>query len=209
VTDLAPGWTVPDGVADLPPRDWPGWEVAYDNDVERGKRTTRRWADLPGRLPNYFHNLYHPDAVWPGYDVPGLRTDPHLHGAGLHVMDAGAWLQVHVDYEVWPHGRDLERRINEVVFLNPEWRPEWGGQLLLCDPSGRVVKEIEPRWGRVAAFECGPASFHGVRQISSDAPPRVTAANYLLAPARPTAVRTRATFLPNRQSGRAPAEVSL
>jgi hypothetical protein len=193
----------------LPP-DLP-WEAEYANDCERGKRTLRATAALPPEYREAFAEFDRPDTIreWGWYTgVTGLHPDPSMHGAGLHVTDPGGWLQVHVDYERHPARPHLERRLSVIVFLHPEWRPEWGGQLLLCDPAGRKVAEIDPWPGRLVAFENGPVSYHGVRRTSPHGPPRVSAAAYFLAPARPQAARTRALFIPNRQAPACPTEVA-
>lgn len=195
---------------ELPKSEWDGWEVHYDNDLERGKRTSRAIADLPDSIGEVFAELRDPLLIrgWAHrVGIDGLEDDPKMHGGGLHCMLPGGWLQTHVDYETHPVYQHMERRVNLIAFLHPEWRPEWGGQLLLTDPAGKPVVEIDPLPGRLVAFECGPASYHGVRRLSSAAPPRVSAAVYWLAPRRPTATRRRALFIPNRQAPECPVEV--
>jgi hypothetical protein len=186
------------------------WEVKYGNDLERDKRTLRDVAALPDDFREVFAELTDPASVnaWARrLDVPGLINDPMMHGAGLHVTDPGGWLQVHVDYERHPRHPDYERRLSLIAFLHPEWRPEWGGQLLLCDPSGEPRTAIDPLPGRLVAFEGGPTSYHGVRPTTPEAPPRISAAVYYLARTRPHASRLRALFMPNRQSPACPAEL--
>jgi hypothetical protein len=56
------------------------------------------------------------------------------------------------------------------VFLNPEWRPEWGGCLELChdpwrpsaDASGKC---IVPHANRCVVFETTESSWHGFSRI--------------------------------------------
>lgn len=200
------GWCDPCGP--LPPVDW---EANYENDCERGKRTTRDVFALPADYRAVFARLgaAHTVDEWvERTNIPGLSFDGSLHGAGLHVTEPGGFLQVHVDYERHPYRPHMERRLSLIAFLHAEWRPEWGGELLLCDPTGRAAVRLEPRPGRLVAFEGGPASYHGVRRTAADAPPRVTAAAYCLAPARASAARLRACFLPNRNAPGCPAEVA-
>ena len=199
------GWCDPCG--DLPALTW---EAEYANDCERGKRTTRALAALPADYRAVFARLAAAHTVdeWAGRTaIPGLAFDATLHGAGLHVTEPGGFLQVHVDYERHPHRPGMERRLSLIAFLHPRWESAWGGDLLLCDPAGRVVVAIAPTPGRLVAFEGGPASYHGVRRTAADAPPRVSAAAYYLAPARASATRARALFIPNRQAPDCPSEV--
>lgn len=184
---------------ELPGQDWPGWEARYDNDTERRKRTSRDLIGMPGAARKAIAFLRDSFALrfWSeslGYPV---EDDPTLHGGGLHVTDPGGWLSTHLDYACHPKLPGKERRINLIAFLNPEWRPEWGGFLQLCDPMGRPVKEFAPEPGLIVAFETGDQSYHGVSQVCGTIP-RVTAAVYFLSDLRPGVTRQRALFIPNR-----------
>lgn len=204
-------WFQPCSVDEVPVADWRGWEVSYDNDVERGKKTSRAWDWMPARLRTAFLRMRHPDTVdaWSKLTgIPSLIDDPIAHGAGLHYSGAGAFLQAHLDYELHPELEGKERRLNLILFMHPIWRPGWGGQLLLCDAWGKAKVEIDPVPGRLAVFECGPASYHAVRVIHpSVTVPRLSCAVYYLADARPTATRRRALFMSNRSKDGVPDEV--
>lgn len=187
------------------------WQVSYDNDVERGKRTSRDFITMLPELHEAFIQLRCPSNVKRWAEITGiesLQDDPQAHGAGLHCSVEGSFLQTHVDYEVHPVLAGKERRLNFILFMHDRWEKEWGGELLLCDSSGEAVVEIEPQPGRLAVFECGPASFHGVRVIKHPEAIRLSCAVYYLADTRPTAVRKRAVFLPNRSKSGIPLEVS-
>lgn len=187
------------------------WEVSYDNDVERGKRTSRNFIMMIPELQEAFARLRSPENVaeWIATtEIGSLQDDPYAHGAGLHLSTENSFLQTHVDYEVHPTIPKKERRLNFILFMHERWNKEWGGDLLLCDMSGRKVVEIEPVPGRLAVFECGPNSMHGVRVIKNRQAVRLSCAVYYLADARPTATRTRALFIPNRSKGGVPEEVS-
>lgn len=187
------------------------WEVAYDNDVERGKKTSRNFAGMIPELQTAFTKLRCEKTVKMLADltnIHSLQDDPIAHGAGLHLSVDGSFLQCHTDYEVHPELPGKERRLNLLQFMHHEWNRAWGGQLLLCDPMGKAVVEIDPLPGRLAIFECGPASYHGVRVITGKQAVRLSCAVYYLADARPTAIRRRAMFMPNRNRGGVPAEVS-
>lgn len=188
------------------------WEVFYDNDVERGKKTSRSFGSMIPKLKSAFGKLFDEwETLQWLQELTGIKSlicDPISHGAGLHLSTCGSFLQAHCDYEVHPEIQGKERRINALLFMHPQWDPEWGGQLLLSDMSGNPVVEIDPKPGRLALFECGPDSMHGVRVIKNPEAVRLSCAAYYLADARPTAVRRRAMFLPNRVSGGVPREVS-
>lgn len=201
VSDLFREPTVHAAHDSLPPPEWPGW-VRYANDCER-KRTTRDLDGIgePARLI-LARLVSGPFVKWLGdlTGIQGLQADPVLHGAGVHVMDPGDHLNCHLDYACHPT-LPLERRLSLILFLNPVWHEWWGGAFQMYDAAARdVVNRASgypvPGWAYV--FENSDVSYHGTERVAADAPPRVTAACYYLAPPRPGCVRRRALFVPNR-----------
>lgn len=185
------------------------WEVVYNNELERNKMTCRDLDVMPGEIADAIRRLRNPYTVhkWSSEFGQLLEDDPTMHGGGLHYSLGGSWLQVHLDYSIHPKFPDKRRALNLIAFLNPEWKPEWGGALLLCDSSGKSVKKIYPEPGMVAAFETSSISYHGVEQTSPDAPPRVTIAIYYLADNKDE-TRSRAMYFPNRNTPNCPHEVA-
>jgi hypothetical protein len=76
-------------------------------------------------------------------------------GGGLHEIWPGGLLKMHVDFSEHPSG--LERAVNLLVYLNEDWREEWGGDLEL----GNREKRIAPIGGTAVLFESNGASWHG------------------------------------------------
>ena len=198
-TGLAPARWLDQVRREVPPPSWPGW-VLYQNELEQ-KRTTRDVAQLGPTTRKLFSYLsgsvsFRNDLRYMS-GIPDLQADPALYGGGLHVVDPGGWLQCHLDHQI---GADptMERRLNLVLFLSAEWLPAWGGALELCDPMGRPVKRVFPSPGAAVLWESSDLAYHAVQQVTEDAPSRITAACYYLSPARPTATRRRALFVPRR-----------
>jgi Rps23 Pro-64 3,4-dihydroxylase Tpa1-like proline 4-hydroxylase len=66
--------------------------------------------------------------------IEGLIPDPHYAGGGLHELRPGGFLKVHADFN-WHKQMRLDRRINLLVYLNEDWKPEFGGNLELWDTA--------------------------------------------------------------------------
>lgn len=89
--------------------------------------------------------------------IRGLFVDPDLFGGGLHCIPRGGFLKMHVDFNRHPKG--WHRRVNLLVYLNQEWRDEWGGHLELGLNAPR--KKIAPLGGRCVVFETTGKTWHG------------------------------------------------
>lgn len=190
-------WVYPDPTG-VPAPDHPSWEVRYDSPFEQGKRTTRELSGEPKRVLGLIESVDQV-ALWCerlGYPV---LPDPSRHGGGLHVTSPEGYLSTHLDYDRHPRLPSWRRALNLIVFLHSSWERDWGGNLELCDPMGRVVKSIEPLPGRLVAFECSDLSYHGVSTVTGPAE-RVSVACYYLTPTMRHNVRQRALFLPVRSS---------
>ena len=61
-----------------------------------------------------------------------LIIDQELNGGGLHQIKAGGMLKIHTDFNKHPT-LDLDRRINVLIYLNKNWKQEYGGDLELWD----------------------------------------------------------------------------
>jgi hypothetical protein len=148
-----------------PAADDPRWRV------EGGATVARKASMLfPQMLPAEAHGiavvLYSPwicDALSALVGLP-LLPDPWFEygpdvprlGGGLHEIHAGGMLGVHIDFERHPSG--LRRVANLLIYLNEDWRREWGGALEL---HGDEVRAIQPRAGRAVLFRTTADSWHG------------------------------------------------
>ncbi len=93
--------------------------------------------------------------------ITGLVADPYLGGGGLHRIEPGGFLDVHADFNKHAY-LNLDRRINVLYYLNPEWHDEWEGHLELWDRTmSRCERRVAPILNRCVVFNTTDHSFHG------------------------------------------------
>lgn len=143
--------------AEFPLPDDPRW-VEHADPEERGKK--QGGSDCWGPATKHFFDLARsPEMVSWMESVTGIASlSADDLGGGMHQTGEGGRLAVHVDFNVHPANQDLERRVNMLTFLSPEWDAEWGGVLKL----GRGAEiEVLPVFGTTVLFECSSQSYHG------------------------------------------------
>lgn len=100
--------------------------------------------------------------------IPGLLHDPLMFGGGTHENLHGQDLDPHVDFN-YDQSRKLHRRLNLIVYMNKEWKSEWGGSLELHsnprDPYTNRISSYQPLFNRCVLFETNEYSWHGFPQI--------------------------------------------
>ena len=100
--------------------------------------------------------------------IPDLILDPKMYGGGTHDNQYGQELDPHVDFN-YDEGRQLHRRLNLIVYMNKEWRTEWGGALEIHsnprDPYTNQIRAYDPLFNRCVMFETNEYSWHGFPKI--------------------------------------------
>lgn len=93
--------------------------------------------------------------------IPNLIPDPYYKGAGIHRTETGGFLGVHADFN---HHKqmDLERRLNVLIYLNPDWKPEYGGAFEVWTEDMKTqVAQFPPFMNRMCCFSTSSNSYHG------------------------------------------------
>jgi Rps23 Pro-64 3,4-dihydroxylase Tpa1-like proline 4-hydroxylase len=101
--------------------------------------------------------------------VTGIKevfiTDDKL-GTGLHQGGDGSFLDIHVDFSIH-HLKNVYRRLNMLIYLNKNWKTEYGGSMEMWDASmSKMVKAVPPLFNRCLIFETSDISYHGYSKIT-------------------------------------------
>lgn len=90
-----------------------------------------------------------------------LIGDPYFIGGGQHEIKKGGLLKVHADFNKHPNF-NLDRRINVLIYLNKDWKEDYGGHLELWNKDmDKCEKRILPLFNTLAIFSTNDFSNHG------------------------------------------------
>jgi Rps23 Pro-64 3,4-dihydroxylase Tpa1-like proline 4-hydroxylase len=93
--------------------------------------------------------------------IENLIPDPFYDGGGMHQIKPGGMLKIHADFNKHPRTK-LDRRLNVLIYLNEDWKEEYGGQFELWDLEMKSCrKSILPLFNRMAMFSTTSTSWHG------------------------------------------------
>jgi Rps23 Pro-64 3,4-dihydroxylase Tpa1-like proline 4-hydroxylase len=93
--------------------------------------------------------------------IEGVVPDPYFWGGGLHQIKPGGKLGVHADFNKHEKLR-LDRRINVLIYLNKDWKEEYGGHFELWNRDMTEAEaKILPLFNRCAIFSTTSWSYHG------------------------------------------------
>jgi hypothetical protein len=161
--DLLPARVAAAVEGEFSPPDAPAW-LSYRRGIERrftlrdesrmGPHTRHLFAELRGSVFLRFLEAL--------TGIAGLIPSPHHEdGGGLYQSEPGCLLRVHADFN-----RDerlgLDRRVNLLLYLNEEWRDDYGGELELWSADmARCEQRIAPRFNRCVIFATNDTTYHG------------------------------------------------
>ena len=167
VLSAAPADTLPS----FPALDAACWKRSTDA-YQRGKLTLSDIQLVAEPLATMLRELMEPAVLQFVEQISGvaqLLPDPYLQGAGLFCSGAGGYMAPHTDSHV-NERLGIYRRVNILVYLNPEWSEADGGCLELFDEAdvGTPVRTILPGWGTMVLFRSDAHSVHGFTKPIAD-----------------------------------------
>ncbi len=150
-------------IAEFPGVDDPQWQE-YKSEVENGKLASAKYELIPPHARYVLDQLNTPTFLQFLENLTGIKgliPDPYYVGGGMHQTKPGGWLGVHVDFNRYEPLK-LYRRINVLLYLNKDWKEEYGGHLEIWDEEmENCVDKIAPIFNRAAMFTTSENSHHG------------------------------------------------
>jgi len=161
------GFLDPDIAAEMS-HEFPGLETdawtRYKHQNENKLGLTKREL-FPALIAEVVDELNSPEFVsWLSEvtGISGLMADDSLEGGGLHQSGPGGFLNVHTDFRTHHYHKNWRRRVNLILYLNPDWDQRWGGAIELWDRDVReCVAKVPPVLNDTLIFETNEISYHG------------------------------------------------
>ena len=181
----------------------------YNNAIEV-KKVCNNWNVFPENTYSMFS--YFNSQEWLNYlsnvllDGMGLYSDSGLNGGGWHIHKKGGKLNTHLDYSLHPK-LGLQRKLNIIIYMNPNWKEEWGGALGLwgsksSEKPGDLEVSVWNKFNRAVIFDTTQNSWHGLPeplQCPENEFRKSLAAYFLCDPPNDVDDRGKALFAPTKQ----------
>ncbi|MBM4317734.1 MAG: 2OG-Fe(II) oxygenase [Deltaproteobacteria bacterium] len=183
------------------------WRI-YNNAIEV-KKLLNHWDKFGAETYKLFNYLNSREFISKLEILTGcdLYADFGLNGGGLHTHKRGGKLNAHLDYSIHPKLK-LERRLNLLIYVTPDWKDNWGGFLGLWEKHnqknapGKLIKNIAPTFNRAVIFDTTQNSWHGLPE-PINCPESITrnsvAVYYLCNPRQNANDRGKALFAPTKE----------
>ncbi len=149
-------------------REFPGLETdawtryKHQNENKVGLTKRSQFPALLGEVVDELNSAAFVSWLSQVTGIPSLLADDSLEGGGLHQSGPGGFLNVHTDFSFHHYHKDWHRRINLIVYLNPNWQERWGGAIELWDRDVRkCVTKVPPLLNDALIFETNDISYHG------------------------------------------------
>lgn len=92
-------------------------------------------------------------------DEPEIMADNAYAGGGMHLTTRGGFLKIHMDFNV---ADNKKRILNVILFLNPDWKDEYGGHLEFWNKDmTKCEMRTMPEFNRLVVFSISDTSWHG------------------------------------------------
>jgi len=139
--------------------DW--WSFNNNNEIKLGTKNEIQMPQIARSVCAELNSGYVLDWLEALTSVKGLVADTRLIGGGLHQIQSGGKLGIHIDFNVEPR-TGLSRQLNLLVYLNKNWFDNYGGHLELWNADKtKCVQKVAPIFNRCVIFNTNGKPWHG------------------------------------------------
>jgi Rps23 Pro-64 3,4-dihydroxylase Tpa1-like proline 4-hydroxylase len=190
----------------------------YKNAIE-DKKVCNMWDKFPKDTYQAFNYLTNDftDAIRFMTNDSNIRADQGLHGGGWHAHAKGGNLNIHLDYSIHPKLKK-QRKVNIIIYMTPDWKPEYGGGLELWSHNEETgwpkecIKTVENKFNRAVIFDTTQNSWHGL-PVGLNCPDGIVrqsfAVYYVTEPTEGIDPREKALFAPYKEQANDPEIMDL
>jgi len=159
---------IDDIVLEFPPFNDHNW-YSYDNPLEI-KKASNNWNLFGPKTYQYFSHVLSQEFtnrlnIILNGNTEKIYPDIGLHGGGYHSLKSGGKLNPHLDYSIHPK-MGLQRIVNIILYVTPNWKPEWGGSLGIWSGTNNEPINLENKidcfFNRAVIFNTIQNSWHGI-----------------------------------------------
>lgn len=138
-------------------------DIKFDdpNQIKLASKGEYRFGERTKAFMHYLNSQPFLDFLTALTGIENLIPDPTFDGGGCHQIQPGGMLKLHADFNKHPKTK-LDRRLNVLIYLNEDWKEEFGGHFELWDREMKGCrKKILPLFNRMAMFSTTSESYHG------------------------------------------------
>ncbi len=162
VDDFLPAPVVDRVLAEFPAPEHAGWQrFTNSKELKLASNDVTQMGPVTRQVLAEFNGQVFVDFLEELTGIDGLIPDPHYVGGGLHQIGPGGFLKIHADFN--RHKRlQLDRRLNALIYLNPDWGEEYGGHFEAWDQRmDRCAAKVLPVLNRFVVFATTDGALHG------------------------------------------------
>lgn len=94
-----------------------------------------------------------------------IFVDHEFYGCGINQTCKDGFLDMHTDLNAHPSYENWLHCFNIMIYLNKDWKPEYGGELCLRHGLKGPVVEIPPLFNRCVMMQSDDTTYHGYRRM--------------------------------------------
>jgi len=136
-------------------------EYKHVNENKAGLHVRERLPDLIGEVVDELNSPRFVALLSSVTGIEGLMADDSIEGGGIHQAESGGFLNVHTDFTMHRTRPNWRRRCNLIIYLNEDWKEEWGGNLDFWAPDMSSVVASYPVFLNTAVLFNTPGALHG------------------------------------------------